>query len=150
MPPDQVRDGHMIHDPVHRIRQLPPDAGRLAEGLPAAAAVLSAFLQTGSGINALRQAQDLSHRIVFGASGKTVASLGASDAADKTRPVQDRYDLFQIFFRYPLALCDLPCLHILFPAVQRQIQHDADRISAFGGNSHGTHSVFLNYGNYSS
>ena len=150
---DQIRYGYMIHDPADRFRKLLPYAGRLAEGLSgtAAASLFPAVVQAGRRIQrALRQAQDLPHRIVLRGVRKAVSALGASDALDESRLVQDRYDLFQIFFRYSLAFCDLPGLHIFSLSVQGKIQHHSDRIPASGRNSHGTHSVFLNYGNYSS
>ena len=81
---------------------------------------------------ALRQQQDLCHRVLVRAAGQAVAAALAAQPFQKAVLHQDFQDVLQIFFRDILPRGDLLQRDIAFGLMLGQVDHHTQRIAAFG------------------
>ena len=80
---------------------------------------------------AFRQSQDIPQRIFLWLSGKPISSLRPPDAFYISGLDQNRHDLLQIFYRNFLSGRYVPDPYWLSRIMDRDIQHQAERISSF-------------------
>ena len=81
---------------------------------------------------ALCDAQDLSHGVFLRLFREPIAPLIAPVGAEQVGFVQQRNDLFQLFFRDILPFGDILQLNIAVPLILCQIQQHAQGIAPFG------------------
>ena len=79
----------------------------------------------------LGRAKDISRSICLRRLCQPVSAAAAAQTLQQTRAAQQRRDLLQIFYRNILARRNILKRYIAIPAVHRNINHHAKRISAF-------------------
>ena len=141
----EIFESDIINDIVYRIVELFPDGE--GDTLLCSRAGVWLYIEAGNRCKAaLCQTQDHTDGIILRLFGKHIAAACASDTFDIACVSEHRYDLFEIFYAYPLPFGDVFEGDVFVIFAKGKVEHKAQRIAAFGGYLQSDHSfLYLFY-----